>query len=184
MGTTRKVSKTFPKEHPEKPWTVRKKYKKWIRKLTRKGAGVRRSKEEDLCVGKRNICAGDLGIPRKYMPQFGEKEDVQKFIRFVRKAYGIKSFRTRRKPRELRPAQGEISRKRIKSLIAPPFEILKKVKIPLIVSKNNYIVDGHHRWAAYRVKRPDASLPVVVIDAPIKDVLGIAVAWGAKHENF
>jgi ParB-like chromosome segregation protein Spo0J len=84
----------------------------------------------------------------------------------------------------LRPAQGEISRKRIKDLIAPPHEILKKVKIPLIVSKNNYIVDGHHRWAAYRVKRPEASLPVVVIDAPIKDVLGIAVAWGAKHENF
>ena len=56
--------------------------------------------------------------------------------------------------------------------------------MPLVISKDNFIVDGHHRWAAYRLKRPKASLPVIAINAPVKDILGIAVAWGAKHEEF
>jgi hypothetical protein len=183
MPSTRKVtavSKHFPKEHPEKPWTNKSKYKRWVGKLTRKAP--RRTKQEDLCVGKESICKGDLGIPRKYMPQFATKDEVKSFIRFVRKVYHIKSQKGTRKANQLRPSQGEISRKRIKDLIND--NILKKINVPLIVSKDNYIVDGHHRWAAYRVKEPKKSLPVMTIGAPIKDVLGIAVAWGAKHEQF
>jgi hypothetical protein len=116
------------------------------------------------------------------MPQFATKDEVKSFIRFVRKVYHIKSQKGTRKANQLRPSQGEISRKRIKDLIND--NILKKINVPLIVSKDNYIVDGHHRWAAYRVKEPKKSLPVMTIGAPIKDVLGIAVAWGAKHEQF
>ena len=183
MGATRKVSKAFPKLHPEKPWTTRKKYQKWVRKLTRKGSNPRRTKKEDLCVGKRNICEGDLGIPRKYMPQFLATSDVQRFRKFIKKAYHINSFKTTKRANELRPSQSEISRKRIKNMIANE-DVLTKITTPLVISKDNYIVDGHHRWAAYRVKKPDSPLPVVTINAPIKDVLGIAVAWGAKHEQF
>ena len=116
------------------------------------------------------------------MPQFASKAEVRSFIAFVRKAYHIRSQKGTRKANQLRPSQGEISRKRIKDLIKD--DILKKINVPLIISKDNYIVDGHHRWAAYRVKRPDKPLPVMTIGAPIKDVLGIAVAWGAKHEQF
>jgi ParB-like chromosome segregation protein Spo0J len=61
---------------------------------------------------------------------------------------------------------------------------LNNLRVPLVVSEDNYIVDGHHRWAAFRLKKPEKSLPVILIDAPIKDVLGIAVAWGAKHHEF
>ena len=183
MGTTRKVSKAFPKEHPEKPWTTRKKYKKWVRKLTRKGANPRRTKEEDLCVGKRSICKGDLGIPRKYMPQFLTTADVGVFRKFIRRVYGISSHRKTARAKNLRPSQSEISRKRIKNMITKE-DLFKKVTVPLVISQDNYVVDGHHRWAAFRVKQPDKRLPVVVIDAPIKDVLGIAVAWGAKHQDF
>jgi ParB-like chromosome segregation protein Spo0J len=82
----------------------------------------------------------------------------------------------------LKPSQGEINKKRIQGLIDDG--VLDKVNIPLVVSGDNYVVDGHHRWAAYRLKKAEASLPVMVIDAPVKDVLGIAVAWGAKHQEF
>ena len=184
MSLTRRAKKMFPKEHPEKPWTALKKYKKWVSKLTRKQAVRRNSREEDLCVGKKGICGRDLGIPRKYMPQFKEAEDVKKFVKFIKKVYGIKSTHTTRKVNQLRSTQSEISRKRITALIAEPHSILTKLRVPLVVSKDNYIVDGHHRWAAYRLKKPQASLPVTIIDAPVKDILGIAVAWGAKHEEF
>jgi ParB-like nuclease domain len=184
MAATRKrVTKVFPKENPDKPWTEKKKYKKWVGILTRKKT-PRRTKEEDLCVGEESICKGDLGIPRKYMPQFSTLGELKRFRKFINKAYSIKSFKSTRKARDLRPSQSEISRKRINDLVREPDSIFTKVMIPLVVSKDNYIVDGHHRWAAYRTKRPEKPLPVIVMEAPIKDVLGIAVAWGAKHEEF
>jgi len=182
MSRTRKVTKTFPKEDPEKPWTRKHTYKKWVRKLTHKKP--RRSKHEDLCVAKQHLCAGDLGIRRKYMPQFNTKGAVHHFQKFIKKVYNIRSYKTTRSALELHPSQSEINRKIIKDLVKEPDSIFTKVMVPLVISNDNYIVDGHHRWAAYRTERPKKSLPVIVIDAPIKDVLGIAVAWGAKHEDF
>ena len=171
---------TFSIENPRKRWTGTEKYKKWVGKLTRKHK--ENKKEEDLCVGKGSICKGDLGIPRKLMPQFNTPEEIKRFVKFVKKAYGIRSNKTRRTARDLRPSQGEINRKRIKGLITDG--VLDKVNVPLVVSGDNFVVDGHHRWAAFRLKKPDAKIPVMVVDAPIKDVLGIAVAWGAKHQEF
>ena len=171
---------TFSIENPRKRWTRTEKYKKWVGKLTRKHK--ENKKEEDLCVGKGSICKGDLGIPRKLMPQFKTPEEIKRFVKCVKKAYGIRSNKTRRTARDLRPSQGEINRKRIKGLITDG--VLDKVNVPLVVSGDNFVVDGHHRWAAFRLKKPDAKLPVMVVDAPIKDVLGIAVAWGAKHQEF
>ena len=191
-GGTKKASKKivqingghkFRIEDPSKNWTLTNRYKKWVGKLTRKTTGRRHTKAEDLCVGKDNICEGDLGIPRKYMPQFIGKDDVKKFRNFIKRVYGIKSRTTRRKAKELKPTQKEISRERIEDLIENE-KILTKVLVPLVISNDNYVVDGHHRWAAYRVKKPNKSLPVVEIDVPIKDVLGISIAWGAKHQDF
>jgi hypothetical protein len=163
-----------------KNWTANKKYKKWVTKLTRKQRPNKKS--EDLCVGSGSICKGDLGIPRKYMPQFDSPAEIKRFTRFVKRVYKIKSFKSTRRAKQLKPSQGEINKKRIEGLIDDG--VLDKVNIPLVVSGDNYVVDGHHRWAAYRLKKPNASLPVMVVDAPIKDVLGIAVAWGAKHQEF
>ena len=173
----------FRIEDPSKNWTLTPRYKKWVGKLTHKTRGKRHTKAEDLCVGKDNICDGDLGIARKYMPQFIGKDDVRKFRNFIKRVYGVKSRVTRRKAKELKPTQKEISRSRIEDLIENE-QILKKVLVPLVTSNDNYVVDGHHRWAAYRLKKPNKSLPVVEIDAPIKDVLGISIAWGAKHQDF
>jgi hypothetical protein len=170
----------FTVNSTRKKWTHSKKYKKWLGKLTRKQKPNK--KEEDLCVGKGSICKGDLGIPRKYMPQFNSPEEIKSFTKFVKRAYRIKSFKGTRKANTLKPSQGEINKKRINGLIKEG--VLEKVNIPLVISGDDYVVDGHHRWAAYRLKKPEAKLPVVVIDAPVKDILGIAVAWGAKHQEF
>jgi hypothetical protein len=181
-GTAVKTSEghSFLVNSKRKNWTVSKKYKKWVTKLTRKQRPNKKS--EDLCVGSSSICKGDLGIPRKYMPQFDSPAEIKRFTRFVKRVYKIKSFKSTRRAKQLKPSQGEINRKRIDGLIDDG--VLDKVNIPLVVSGDNYVVDGHHRWAAYRLKKPNASLPVMVVDAPVKDVLGIAVAWGAKHQEF
>jgi len=170
----------FPVDHRYKAWTRKKTYKKWVSKLKRKT--VKHSPKVDLCVGKRSICKGHLGISRKYMPQFNSRAEIRQFTNFVRKAYGIKSHKARKSARELKSSQREIRRDRVQSLIDD--NILKKVQVPILISGDNYVIDGHHRWAAYKMGAPDKKMPAVVIDAPIKDVLGIAVAWGAKHQEF
>jgi len=63
-------------------------------------------------------------------------------------------------------------------------DVVDTMEVPLVVSNNAYIADGHHRWAAFRIEAPTKPMKVVVIDAPIKDVLGMAVDWGATTQNF
>ena len=170
----------FPVDHKSKAWTRKKVYKKWVKKLARKTA--RHSAKEDLCIGKKSICKEHIGIVRKYMPQFSSPAEIKQFTRFIKKVYGISSHATKMAAKEMKSSQKEISRERVESLIAD--NIFDKLRTPILVSADNYVIDGHHRWAAYMMERPKVLLPVVVIDARIKDILGIAVAWGAKHEEF
>jgi len=170
----------FPVDHKSKAWTQKKVYKKWVRKLERKTA--KRTAKEDLCVGKKSICKNNIGIVRKYMPQFNSPAEIKQFTRFVKKVYGIKSHKTRKAAKDLKSSQREISKKRVQGLIDD--NIINKVRVPILISGDDYVIDGHHRWAAYKLAAPKKKIPAVVIDAPIKDVLGIAVAWGAKHQEF
>lgn len=170
----------FQVGNPKKKWTRSKKYRKWLGKLTHKQK--KNAPEDDMCIGKKGICKGDLGIPRKYMPQFETMKDIRDFRRFVKKAYNIKSFKGERTAEQIHPTQGEISRPRVNGMIKKG--VLGNVYFPLVISGDNFVVDGHHRWAAFKLHRPDVKLPVIIIDAPIKDILGLAVAWGAKHRGF
>jgi hypothetical protein len=171
---------SFPVDHESKAWTRKKVYKKWVRKLERKT--VRHTAKEDLCIGKDSICKYHIGIVRKYMPQFSSPAEIKQFTNFIKKAYGITSHSGKKAANELKSSQKEISRERVEGLIHD--NILKKLNTPVLISADNYVIDGHHRWAAYMMIKPKAMLPVVIINAKIKDILGIAVAWGAKHEEF
>lgn len=177
----------FPFNNRAKEWTNSKTYKNWIRKV-RSTKRVRRSSNVDLCSGNKSICKEDLGIPRSLMPQFTLRRKpfssklITEFRRHIKNKYKIKSHRAKRAAKELTPSQNEISRPRVEGLIED--DIIDKQEVPLIVSKNGYIVDGHHRWAAFRLKAPKRPMEVIVIDAPIKDVLGMAIDWGAEHHAF
>ncbi len=177
----------FPINNHEKQWTQTAAYKKWLRKV-RKTKKIKRSHTEDLCSIKGGICKGEIGIPRGLMPQFTlrrkpfSRKLLNDFRRYVKKKYGIKSRKIMKTAKELNPSQKEISRHLVEGLIED--NVIEKQEIPLLISKNGYIVDGHHRWAAFRLKAPKRPIEAVVIDAPIKDILGIAVDWGAEHHPF
>ena len=177
----------FPIDDPDKPWTKDKGYKEWV-KTIRNMRRTRRSSKVDLCRPKGKLCKGDVGIPRKYMPQFTvrNKPFSQKYIndfrRYLKTKYGIKSRKTTRTAKELNPSQNEISRARVEGLLED--NLIEKQELPMVVSKNGYIVDGHHRWAAFRLKAPKKDMDVVEIDAPIRDILGISIEWGAEHSKF
>ena len=44
-------------------------------------------------------------------------------------------------------------------------------KKPIIVSSDNHILDGHHRWAAMLTADPEAKMNVIRIDMPMRDIL-------------
>lgn len=53
-------------------------------------------------------------------------------------------------------------------------------QVPIIVSNDGYIVDGHHRWAAVKLVNPELYMNAVVIDMPIAELL--AETW--KHPEL
>lgn len=57
---------------------------------------------------------------------------------------------------------------------------------PLIVSSDNYIVDGHHRFLSAMLLDPNYKLNCVVVDLPISILLPLAVGYGdaiGNHRN-
>jgi hypothetical protein len=57
---------------------------------------------------------------------------------------------------------------------------------PIFISRDNYVVDGHHRWAAVvgrdaaDKKLGDLKIRVIRLDAPISEILKIAKTWSVK----
>ena len=111
------------------------------------------------------------------MPQI---YDANKFAKVVKRRFGVRTRKMRLRPRNLKPSQNEINGEIVDKII----KTKKKHNNPLVVSEDNYIVDGHHRWAAAKKTKPNKPVPVMVIKAPINDALGVAVATETKRESF
>jgi hypothetical protein len=171
----------------EKPWVKEANYRRWLAKLKRHTIKVRREGEneapENMCVDS-SLCKGDLGIPRRLMPQFTSPRDIRSFTTFAEKRYGIKSHRATRRAARLKPSQEEINRERVEDVQEDIVEKKLDPNVPLIVSRDGYVIDGHHRWAAYKSHHPTKKLPVLLVEAPARDVLSVAATWGAKHHQF
>jgi hypothetical protein len=190
MGQTRRkrpVNGFAVVESKEKPWVKEGRYKRWLTRLARHRAKVKREGDNDhpdnMCMDS-DICKGDLGVPRKLMPQFTSAAAIRDFRAFAKKRYGIGSKRDTRRAGQLRPSQEEINRERVEDVQEDIVEKRLDPTVPLIVSADDYVIDGHHRWAAYKTKHPRVQMPVLVVDAPARDVLGVATVWGASNQAF
>lgn len=164
----------------------------------------------DLCKvsvrGTNLFCEHSKGIPRLEMPQLkgeptpGSKADaLQKnekgrvslddvFIQHLR-AKGVGVEQTTQKASFLRASQHELNGANVARISR---EITDgRPTLPIFVSRDDYIVDGHHQWAATvghdsRDGSFDIEMPVQRIDMPITDVLEearqFAADWGlAPH---
>jgi ParB-like chromosome segregation protein Spo0J len=115
------------------------------------------------------------------MPQI---YDAAKFSKTILKKFGVGSHRATMAMSMLKPSQGEINRERVDSVIADIRSGVISHRNPIVVSSDGYIVDGHHRWAAYKKYDPELKIPVLVVEAPIQDALGVAIAVETKREGF
>lgn len=165
----------------------------------------------DLCqvsVPKTNIfCRKKLrtkefpdGVPRIEMPQLGgapipgsaadklprnpwdqsEVDGSAQFIEHV-KSLGIKVSKGEMPAARLKASQAELVGPKVaKMMLDKSFDPAKN---PIFISRDNYVVDGHHRWAAVVGRDTvdgrlgDLKMKVIRVDAPISEVLKLANAW-------
>jgi len=162
-------------------WTNTKSYKKWASNVQKYKRTRRAGSPKDMCTKSKTFCKGSKDIPRKLMPQI---YDVAAFSKTIKSKYGVKSHRTKLSADKLRPSQNEINEERVDSVIADIKAGKLSHKNPIVVSQDGFVVDGHHRWAAFKKHNPDLKIPVLVVEAPIKDALGLSVAVSKNREAF
>ncbi len=154
----------------------------------------------DLCLvsvpGTNLFCQDNLGIPRIKMPQLngvpvpgtyaatlplnksGKVDLSAEFIKHL-KSKGIKVEETKVRASHLRASQNEISGAKVARLVAAAKDGTHDLRgNPIFVTRDNYVVDGHHHWAAtvgygYSLDK-DMKIPVHKLDLDIGTALEMA----------
>lgn len=161
----------------------------------------------DLCKvtakGTNLFCQDTLGIPRVKMPQMrgvpvpgsyaatlkagkksGKVDLSADFIEHLKKQ-GIATELTKVRASHLRASQNQIVGARVVQLIketqAGTRDLREK---PIFVTRDNYVVDGHHHWAAIvghgYAKNKDMQIPVYKLDMEIGQALAMANEFTKK----
>jgi hypothetical protein len=137
--------------------------------------------------GTNLFCADQIGIPRVEMPviRAGVTKD---FIKYLKKqGYDIEKGNER--AANLRATQSEISGVKVAAAV-------QKIKDRgfykrLVISKDDYILDGHHTWAAQLAidakagtLKSDKSVKIARVDISITKLLAEAEKWtGGKGKK-
>ena len=104
-----------------------------------------------------------LDVPRGEMPQV-KSEDRPALVESL-KEKGIASKNRMMKVADLKPTQAEFSPEKVQAAREHKGSDRK-----ILVSKDGYIVDGHHQWMADKTDGVD-NIPVTQIDAPVRKLL-------------
>ena len=132
-------------------------------------------KSADICAIAPPVCAENLGISRSYMPQFDDP--ATRFLQALSEDGGISVVEAKTKVGELKATQREINARKVLGMLeayrAGDFPAIWE---PIIVSNDNFILDGHHRWAALLVDDPSNEMNVYRVDLPIWRLLVAANA--------
>lgn len=153
--------------------------------------------------GTNLFCGGNLGVPRLKMPQFkgktrpgsvadklpknekGEVDADHLFLQSLEKS-GIKVVGGSIPSDRLKSTQNQLIGPKIAGMAKaleknPKHEFLTA---PIYVSRDGYVLDGHHRWGANVAvsmkKEKPMRMKVNIIDKDIKDLLPMAQKYAEK----
>lgn len=111
--------------------------------------------------------AGSLGLDRESLPQIpGDRLDH--FMQWS-KDKGV-TWSPREVPTQaLRPIQGEVKKEKVAALSKNPDALRKRI----MVSADNAIIDGHHRWVARKLALPGTATPAFVANLTLMKLLAV-----------
>ena len=120
-----------------------------------------------------------LGVSRADMPQVHANHYPELFEYL--KANGAKISKGNVAATELKAVQGEFSDEGVAKMMRKDNGKGGTTrKKPLIVSADNYIIDGHHRWlAAYNLEE---DIPIIKFSLPVKELLQLVHDF--KHTTY
>lgn len=120
-----------------------------------------------------------MGIARKDMPQI-DKDLRPQFLDDLEKD-GITSEKEKVDPKTLKPVQKEVSGSRAGAIYN---KYREEGKIPkqerILISKDGFVIDGHHTWAAsvaFSFDNPSAEIPVYRLSINAREALDASLAW-------
>jgi len=111
-----------------------------------------------------NIPVAPLNISRNMMPQIASKH-LPEFIESLKKK-GIHVISKMVRVNSLKPTQSEFNHDKIQNLLDK-----KKLDIPIIISKDNYVLDGHHRYVAELNRNKSSKISAFIVDLKINDLI-------------
>lgn len=115
-----------------------------------------------------------LTFSRSDMPQLGARDD---FLGQLQK-HKIKFHNDIVDSNSLRSSQGEFNKDAIHSLINEPI----KTKSNIVISKDNYVIDGHHRWAAnYNMGKKTKA---VRVDLPVLELIRLSKTFPTTYRDI
>jgi hypothetical protein len=131
------------------------------------------------------------GVARHQLPQI-PKEEIPEFIRYVqtlsipdgRNDYnvGVTSdvavTAAKLPAKALKPIQKAVDKEKVRGMVQNFDQIKNDV---LIVSQDNQILDGHHRWLAIMEKDPKHLMRVIRVQLPIKVLVQAAHDFEGSH---
>lgn len=114
---------------------------------------------------------GGLGVPRSEMPQI-VSDVLPEFLKGLESNGASVRSGGSMPVGKLKPMQALIRPEKVEEMLAKfPPETLRK---PIVVSSDGYILDGHHRWAALRLKGPDEEIQTHEVGMPARALLEAA----------
>lgn len=140
-------------------------------------------------VGNYSLLLNRLSVSkdtkRKDMPVI-DWTQIEGFREFLKKNK-IKSVYKSQEVGNLNPIQGQIYFDNvINSLVrhGKPSAGSEHTRKTMIVSSDNYIIDGHHRWASMIITDPTLKVRTLVVNLPIETLLDIALKYGDSIGNI
>lgn len=127
---------------------------------------LRTAKVTDWCAQQPH-CMGNLGISRSRMPQIAS-EKVPEFLAWL-ESKGVKHKLGQKAVGALKATQKEINSEKVEKMRGKNLG-----GKPILVSKDSYVLDGHHRWAALLADDPGTLIRIIQVSLPIKLLLSVA----------
>ena len=146
------------------------------------------SKENDnFCEHYPKLCAG-AEYQREELPQIYDK-NYDEFVAYLENLGATVNFEGDTAVDSLKPVQNEISLERMARIMARVkdgyYKDLNLLKLPLFVSKDGYILDGHHRWATLFFLSPTNTLDIYRVNLTYKELVDKALNFDdAGTEKF
>lgn len=127
---------------------------------------------------------GNLGLTRVAMPQIESVDRLRKGLRSLE----IDFFESKIPVSKLRLAQNEINKFKILKLM----RIIRREGIgkmdPIVVSRDNYVIDGSHRFVAKLNQSKRAKIPALKVDMDALELVEFLnqnrTTFGTKNRNY